>query len=95
MSFSHPFMLIAHVPKPRNLVHVSHSSITALALKHRSMFLNHAFKILFLSHAFMLIESEWNIQLFKGRDQREVRGVGKLANEKYMPWIEVIDVFYG
>jgi hypothetical protein len=28
-----------------------------------------------------------------GSDQREVTGVGKVANEKYMSWTVVIDVF--
>jgi hypothetical protein len=28
-----------------------------------------------------------------GSDQQEVRGVGKVVKEKYMPWTVVINVF--
>ncbi len=34
------------------------------------------------------------VTVFKGSDQREVRGVGKAANEKYMPWSVVDDVSF-
>jgi hypothetical protein len=30
----------------------------------------------------------------KSSDQQEVRGVGKVAKEKYMSWTVVIDVFF-
>jgi hypothetical protein len=39
----------------------------------------------------------FSIRLFfdlKGSDQREVRGVGKVANEKFTPWTIMIKVFY-
>jgi hypothetical protein len=39
----------------------------------------------------------FSIRLFfdlKGSDQREVRGVGKVANENYTLWTMLIEVFY-
>jgi hypothetical protein len=33
-------------------------------------------------------------QYVNGSDQQEVRGVGKMVNEKYMPWTVVINILF-